>query len=515
MEDSSKYYNNALPEDYMLDDFKIIKVLGAGGFGIAYLAKDTYLNQQCVIKEYMPKEFAYRDSYSGAIHSTSSSSAENYEWGLKEFLNEARTIAKFNHPNIVQVSRFFRENNTAYIVMPYFEGDSLDELLKLAPNERATEEELRNIVIPLLEGLQIVHAQHIFHRDIKPSNIYICDNGNTPILIDFGAARFSLGSHSRSITTIVTPGYSPHEQYHQHGKQGAWTDIYSMAAVMYHLIDGKMPIESPARVGDDDPLIPASTIGKGKYSSHLLKAIDHALEFNVNDRPQSVEEWLLEINGITLPPQKPPRKPVPNPEPAPISEPIKSPEPTPTPTIPTIAWIVIAALVIGVAVLGVTVFQKTPPVAVQIERVNPITPAVVTPIEPENPIIPATPSIPPPAVIPSLPVATECNGQLNSAQIQYLVTNKIALGTRLDVPTPYKWLELQKSNGEAAFRKEGGNASVGKWRLGNDQLCWCYGGCTEYKCKYVEAANNCTVWYYIDSETGKKTGKVHEWKDIE
>lgn len=347
-----KYYNNALPTGYLLDNFEIIRVLGVGGFGIAYLAKDIYLEVECVIKEYMPSEFSYRDQLSGEVRSINSNS-NNFVWGLNKFLNEAKIIQRCKHHNIVEVIRFFKANNTAYFVMPYFKGNSLSQLLSYsAPNERVTEQKIKAMIIPLLEGLKILHSQNIFHRDIKPSNIYICDEDDKPILIDFGAARFSLGSHSRSIAAIVTRGYSPHEQYHLHGRQGAWTDIYSMGAVMYRLISGKTPIESPERIFDDS-LIPATELGKGMYSPSLLLAIDRALTIKESNRPQSIEEWLSIIDSNIIPAT--PIRTL-----TPIPSPIKPPLKKVTPIIPTIAWVVIIFLVVTIIILGVKVFQTDP-----------------------------------------------------------------------------------------------------------------------------------------------------------
>lgn len=293
---NEQHYNNTLPEGYILDNFEIIRVLGVGGFGIAYLAKDTYFDEECVIKEYMPNAFAYRDATVGTVNPSGANNADIYQWGLNEFLNEAKTVKKCQHQNIVEVIRFFEANNTAYIVMPYIEGNNLSDLLKKSGRKTLAEAEIKAIVIPLLEGLQAVHEKNIFHRDIKPSNIYIYTHDKTPILIDFGSARFSLGEHSRSLTTILTPGYSPHEQYHRHGKQGAWTDIYAMGAVMYCLISGNKPPEAPARV-IDDPFIPAIEVGKGNYSAHFLAAIDAALAVKEADRPQSVAQLLQTLKA--------------------------------------------------------------------------------------------------------------------------------------------------------------------------------------------------------------------------
>jgi serine/threonine protein kinase len=385
--------------------------------------------------------------------------------------------------------------------MPYFTGNSLSQLLKQNPDEKISEQKLRDIVIPLLNGLKVLHAQNIFHRDIKPSNIYICNQDTRPILIDFGAARFSLGSRSRSITTIVTPCYSPHEQYHQHGKQGAWTDIYSMGAVMYRLISGKKPIESPARVADDDPLIPATTIGKGRYSKHLLTAIDHALAFKEIDRPQSIEQWLLEIDGKKAPKAKKDSKPI-----------------------PIIAWVVIVTLIASAVLLGLKLLQGSNATNSSIKYK---TEAIIEPTTKSNVEKTIKPTISPPTeteikikIKPTIEektapktVTTCVDSRLNSAQIKTLVQNKIAIGVRLDTPTPYNWVEFQKNNGEAYFNRENGEISTGKWKIDADQLCWCYGECIEYKCKYIEARNSCSIWYYIDPETGKETSKVYRWKE--
>ena len=281
-------YRNALPRGFWLNEYQIESVLGKpGGFGITYLATDTHLRQSVAIKEYLPSDFAVREGRN-TVYVRSASYEESFQWGLKCFIDEARVLAKFKHPGIVRVLRFFEANGTAYMVMEYQKGCSLTDYLK--PRRILTEEELLAIVLPLLEGLQELHLAGFLHRDIKPNNIYIRSD-KTPVLLDFGSARFAVGQRSRSVTSIVTPGYAPLEQYDNEIKdQGPWTDIYALGAVMYCAINGEAPPAATRRVMKD-PMIPAIKIGKGKYNKSLLQAIDWALQLSEEDRPQTVEQW--------------------------------------------------------------------------------------------------------------------------------------------------------------------------------------------------------------------------------
>lgn len=297
---------NALPTGYRLNDYQIQKVLGDGGFGITYLANDTQLNAPVAIKEYLPNEIAVREGNS-TVQPKSQKDTENFAWGLERFLEEAHILAQFKHPNIVRVLRFFQANNTAYIVMEYEQGQSLANLIK--DGETATENEITRILPPLLDGLAVVHNAGYLHRDIKPANIYLRTADNSPVLIDFGAARYEVGSRSRSVTTLVTPGYTPFEQT-KGNQQGTWTDIYAFGGVLYRLISGKIPAESPERIGaimrrKPDPLTPAVEIGHGRYSQQLLEAIDWALQINENDRPQTVQTWRDKLLPIPAPPPEP------------------------------------------------------------------------------------------------------------------------------------------------------------------------------------------------------------------
>ncbi len=281
-------YRNALPRGFKLFEYQIDSVLGKpGGFGITYLARDTYLDQLVAIKEYLPTDFAVReDKYT--VNIRASTYQESFEWGLKCFIDEARVLAKFNHPSLVRVLRFFKKNGTAYMVMEYQKGNSLTEYLK--ERRILTEEGLLSIVEPLLEGLKEMHKAGFLHRDIKPNNIYIRDD-KTPVLLDFGSARFAVGQRSRSVTSIVTPGYAPLEQYdNEISDQGPWTDIYALGAVMYCTISSEPPPAATRRVMKD-PIIAAVNIGKGKYNKNLLESIDWALKLSEEDRPQTVEQW--------------------------------------------------------------------------------------------------------------------------------------------------------------------------------------------------------------------------------
>lgn len=300
----SKENLTALPKGFKLQEYRLEAVLGHGGFGITYLAWDTHLNQWVAIKEYLPNDLAVRKGISD-IFPKSSAEEEEFKWGLERFLDEARTLARFKHPNIVRTYRFFEDNGTAYMVMEYEKGRSLTSLLKTL-SEPPDEETLLKILLPLIDGLQGVHAAGFLHRDIKPGNIFMREENGTPVLLDFGAARFAMGQKSRNITSIMTPGYAPFEQYQSKGNQGPWTDIYALGAVMYRAISGKVPPEATARSNAmlrraPDPMEPAVEVGWGRYSRRFLEAIDRSLMVLEQDRPQSVEEWRAIILGTTDP----------------------------------------------------------------------------------------------------------------------------------------------------------------------------------------------------------------------
>ena len=277
----------ALPQGTRIRDFEFHRVLGYGGFGITYLGWNIALDIPVAIKEYLPADLATREQDLSVVPQTSQV-ASDFQWGLKRFLDEARTLARFQHPNIVRVHHFFEAHSTAYIAMDYVEGEDLSAYL--TRKGTLSEDELKGILYPLLSALEVVHGADFLHRDIKPGNIVLRDSDGSPVLLDFGAARQAIGAKSRSVTSIVTPGYAPIEQYSSRGRQGAWTDIYALGGVCYRALTGQVPEDATDRVRND-PLIPVAQRYAGQASQEFLSAIDLALSVDEGDRPQSVGAW--------------------------------------------------------------------------------------------------------------------------------------------------------------------------------------------------------------------------------
>ncbi|MGW8270933.1 MAG: protein kinase domain-containing protein [Burkholderiales bacterium] len=289
-------YPDALPAQYQLHWYLLERVLGQGGFGITYLARDANLDQKVAIKEYLPVDVATRRA-DATVRARSDDQADRYRWGLDRFIREARTLARFDHPNIVRVLSVFEQHGTAYMVMRFEEGENFAALLDR--KRTLPEADLMRVLLPVLEGLELVHNAGFIHRDIKPDNIHIRADG-TPVLLDFGSARLALGQ-SRTMTILVAPGYAPFEQYYSSGDdQGPWTDIYSLGATCYRAIAGVPPMDAITRskgiLGSArEILVPTTAVGAGRYSERLLRAVDHALAFDEKDRPQTIAEWRAEL----------------------------------------------------------------------------------------------------------------------------------------------------------------------------------------------------------------------------
>ena len=284
----------ALPRGTRIRDFEFHRVLGHGGFGITYLGWNVTLDIPVAIKEYFPADLATRERNLSVVPQTAQA-APDFQWGLERFLDEARTLARLQHPAIVRIHHFFEAHRTAYIAMDYVEGESLSAHLKRKGTLR--ERELKGILDPLLSALEVVHGADFLHRDIKPANIILRAKDGSPVLLDFGAARQAMGARSRSVTSIVTPGYAPIEQYSTRAAQGAWTDIYALGGVCYRALTGEVPFDATDRMRID-PLVPVAERCAGKASPEFLGAIDAALGVDAHDRPQSIAAWREVLRGV-------------------------------------------------------------------------------------------------------------------------------------------------------------------------------------------------------------------------
>ena len=281
---------NALPVGSYLGEFELTQVIGEGGFGIVYLAVDHSLQRRVALKEYMPSSLAERTS-GMQVSSLSEEDEETFRKGLDSFINEARLLAQFDHPSLVKVHRFWEANGTAYMVMPFYEGPTLKETLRKLPAP-PDEAWLLTLLEPLTEVLAVIHGQQCYHRDIAPDNILLLSGSNRPLLLDFGAARRVIGDANQALTVILKPGYAPVEQYAEvpSMKQGPWTDVYALAAVLFFAITGKKP---PAAVGRllNDQYVPLVQSAAGKYSEAFLRAIDQALVVKPNERTQNIDAF--------------------------------------------------------------------------------------------------------------------------------------------------------------------------------------------------------------------------------
>ena len=298
---------DALPVGTRLAEFEIQGLLGVGGFGLVYRAYDTSLHRSVAIKEYMPVVLAGR-SQGNDVVLRSKSDSEAYAFGLQSFIDEARLLAQFDHPSLVKVYRFWEANHTAYMVMPLYKGVTL----KQARQRMSTpppEEWLRTVLWSVLQGLHVLHRSHTLHRDISPDNIFLQEVG-PPVLLDLGAARRALGDHSRKMTAVLKVHYAPIEQFAEvEGlEQGPWTDLYSLAAVVYGCLSNEAPTPSTTRL-IRDTLVPvrqlAGTVKRlfgQEYSEEFTRTIQHALALQPANRPQSLAAFVTEMK-LTAPPR--------------------------------------------------------------------------------------------------------------------------------------------------------------------------------------------------------------------
>ncbi len=286
------------PRTLLKNQYIIGLPLGQGGFGVTYLGLDRWLQKKVAIKEYLPVALATRNIINSNIVPLKQQEDSFYQ-GIQFFIKEARNLAKFNHPNIVQVINFFEQNQTGYMVMEYLEGTPLANLLNQGNSPLSVNEALK-IILPILDALAQVHAQHIYHRDISLQNILILTTGE-PILIDFGAARYIVGEYTRSLDLVLKHGYSPLEQYSGKGRIGPWTDIYACGALLYLLITGQLPPAATDRFGGEQLIAPAQ-LGIA-LPPMLNEAIMQALAIKIEDRFPTVQAFKATLQGQPSPAQ--------------------------------------------------------------------------------------------------------------------------------------------------------------------------------------------------------------------
>lgn len=291
---------DALIPGTRLGDFEILRTLGGGGFGTVYLALDCVLDREVAIKEYMPSQLAYR-AHGLEVAVRSSEYAASFEAGLRSFVNEARLLAHFNHHGIVKVHRFWEANGTAYMAMPYVHGPTLRDVrrsMKAPP----TEAWFRTVLDPLLDALEMLHAEGIYHRDIAPDNILLPRTGE-PVLLDFGAARRVIGDCTQTFTAVLKPSYAPIEQYAEATqlKQGPWTDLYALGAVIVYMLRATPPPPATVRSLHDELPVLLNDPPPG-VSANFIAAVHWALAVRPQDRPQSVQQFRNALDGRVVPP---------------------------------------------------------------------------------------------------------------------------------------------------------------------------------------------------------------------
>ncbi|MDT0139566.1 serine/threonine-protein kinase [Acidovorax sp. PRC11] len=287
---------NCLGPGVQVGEYRLSDVVGEGGFGIVYKARDLSLDRIVAIKEYMPATLAGRKDGS-EVHVRSQHRGA-FDAGLRSFINEARLLAKFSHPALVHVYRFFEANGTAYMVMQYYEGQTFRSFLAQQPV--MDEAWLSAVLVPILDVLEMLHAADCYHRDIAPDNIFLQESG-MPVLLDFGAARRIIGDMTQALTMVLKPGFAPIEQYVDDGAmpQGAWTDIYQLGAVLYQAITGRPPATSVARM-INDPLIALTPENCPGFSARFLQGVQSALAVKPQDRPQTIAELRQQLGLKTV-----------------------------------------------------------------------------------------------------------------------------------------------------------------------------------------------------------------------
>jgi serine/threonine protein kinase len=283
----------ALPDETRLrDEYRVGAVLGIGSFGITYWARDEHLNTVVAIKEYYPHHLVERSEGRRTIRVQEGEDPDEFAFGLDQFRQEGRTLARFNHPNVVDVRSYFEQHGTGYLVMDYYEGRTLAEHIS-ENGGTLPEKPTLALMQDVLNGLRSVHAEQVLHRDITPENIYRTSAGQG-VLIDFGAAREAMRVRGQRSKVVLTPGYAPIEQYRANARHGPQTDIYACAATLYKCLTGLKPPESTERV-EYDQLVPPRQV-RSDISVETSVAVMKGLSLDPSQRPASVEAFSALLN---------------------------------------------------------------------------------------------------------------------------------------------------------------------------------------------------------------------------
>jgi hypothetical protein len=297
--------DRALPLGSRVGEFEITGLIGKGGFGIVYLAWDHSLERAVALKEYMPTSFAARRNRT-EVSPLSERHRETFQVGLNSFVNEAKLLARFHSPSLVEVYRFWESNGTAYMAMPYYRGLTLGETIRAMPGPPG-EAWLKNLLTPLTDALLVLHAVQCYHRDVAPDNILILSDSGAPLLLDFGAARRVIAGQAHALTVILKGGYAPIEQYGEFPgmQQGPWTDVYALASVVYWAITGETPPPATTRMIRDNYL-PLAERAPPLYSRGFVTAIDRALAVLPEKRTASIDALRQELGLVPVAEPKPP-----------------------------------------------------------------------------------------------------------------------------------------------------------------------------------------------------------------
>ncbi|MDQ8003060.1 MAG: serine/threonine-protein kinase, partial [Pseudomonadota bacterium] len=285
-----------LPAGSRMAEFEITHLIGQGGFGAVYEAWDHTLERTVAIKEYLPTSLSTR-AQDGTVSPLSEKHKETFDLGMRSFINEARLLAQFDHPSLLKVYRFWQERGTTYMVMPLYRGQTMRQALAAMP-AGVDEGWLMRIMDGVTQALAVMHNANCYHRDIAPDNIMLLEGTGRPVVLDFGAARRVITDKTQAITVILKPGYAPVEQYAEMPdmSQGAWTDVYALAAVMHVAVCGRAPPPSVARLISDSYVpLAGNEVLRQRYSVRLLEAIDHGLQVRPEARPQSMGELRAEL----------------------------------------------------------------------------------------------------------------------------------------------------------------------------------------------------------------------------